>query len=89
MASQVVHCFTANGHGENKAKRTPVGVQVADANVGQELAERHDEEVQVEEKAKLFEQHQRQEREEVVFLQREMGEYRVDMECGCDYSPGS
>lgn len=68
MTSQVIYCLTTNGDGQDKAQGTPVGVQVANTNVRQELAQRHDEEIEVQEETELLEEDHRQEGEKVVLL---------------------
>jgi len=68
MTAQIVDRLPANGDHQDEAERTPVGVGVADPDVRNELRQRHQQEVQIEEEAKLLEQHQRQEGDEVVLL---------------------
>lgn len=57
ISSKIINSLPDERDREHEAQRSPVRVEVADADAGDELAHGHHQEVQVQEETELLEQH--------------------------------
>jgi hypothetical protein len=69
ISSKVIDSLSEDGDEKDEAKRSPVGIKISDLHIGNELRHRHQQEIQIEEESELLEEYQRQERQNVIFLQ--------------------